>query len=594
MPGVLRIANSSGFHGDRFEAVQEMVRGGPIDVLTGDYLAELTMAILHRTRQKGRGYVATFLAQLEGVLAECLARGIRVVTNAGGLDPEGLAAAVSELAARLGSPARVAVVLGDDLTDRLDALTQAGETFAHLDRGAALGDARARVLTAHAYLGGWGIKEALDRGADIVICGRVTDAALVVGPAASHFGWARHDWDRLAGAVAAGHILECGTQATGGNYAFFHEVPSLRDVGFPLAEVHEDGSFVITKHPGTGGIVSIGTVTAQLVYEIASPCYANPDVTARFDTLELALEGPDRVRVTGARGEPPTTTTKVGVNLAGGFRNTVTVLLAGLDIEAKARLVEDELFHAVGGRETFATADARLVRRPVEDPGSNLDALAELRVVVTSPDQERVGRRFSSRVVALMLASVPGVTGTAPPGDAAPFSVYWPTTVANRHVHHRVLFEGLEIAVEAVAGSPAPPDALPAEVGAAPAPGPTVRAPLGALFGARSGDKGGNANLGVWARTPEAYAFLRSFLTVGRLRELLPDTADFAVDRHELPNLHALNFVLHGLLGEGVSASGRVDPQAKTLGEYLRARFIDAPARLLEAPAPAWIGYQAK
>ena len=580
--GVLRIANASGFYGDRFDAVAEMVRGGPIDVLTGDYLAELTMAILHKTRQKGRGYVPTFLAQLEGVLGECLDRGIRVVTNAGGLDPRGLAAAVDELAARLGLHPRVAFVDGDDLTARLDELASAGEALAHLDRGTPLGDARARVLTANAYLGGWGIKEALDRGADVVICGRVTDAALVVGPAASRFGWARDDWDRLAGAVAAGHILECGTQATGGNYAFFEEVPSFRAMGFPLAELREDGSFVITKHPGTGGLVSVGTVTAQLVYEIASPRYPSPDVTARFDSLQLEQEGPDRVLVTSARGEPPPPTTKVGLNLAGGFRNTVTLLLAGLDIEAKARLVEEELFHALGGRDRFASAEVRLVRRPAEDPRTNEDALGELRVRVTSPDPERVGRRFSSRVVELMLASVPGVTGTAPPGEATPFAVFWPAVIANAQVRQRVVLGGEELVVESVAG------AAEAEMGAASAEvieieseGPRVRVALGRLFGARSGDKGGNANLGVWARSEEAWAFLRGFLTSARLRELLPDAVGFPIDRYELPNLRALNFVVRGLLGEGVAASSRVDPQAKTLGEYLRARVIEVPAGLV-------------
>ncbi|HEX4461052.1 MAG TPA: acyclic terpene utilization AtuA family protein, partial [Polyangia bacterium] len=258
----LRIANCSGFWGDRATAAAEMVRGGPIDVLTGDYLAELTMALLAKQRAGGKGgFVGSFVAHIEPVLAECAARGIKIVTNAGGLDPRALAQTLRELGARLGVQLRIAVVSGDDILPRLSELQAAGERFVHLDRGQPIDRLGVDVVTANAYLGGWGIAEALARGADIVVTGRVTDAALVVGPAAWRFGWARDDWDRLAGAVAAGHIIECSAQATGGNYSFFDEVDWSRPLGFPIAELSEDGSFVITKHPGTGGRVSIGTVT---------------------------------------------------------------------------------------------------------------------------------------------------------------------------------------------------------------------------------------------------------------------------------------------------------------------------------------------
>jgi hypothetical protein len=589
MPSRLVIANMSGFYGDRLSAAAEVVRGGPIDVLTGDYLAELTMAILHKARLKDAdgGYVTTFLRQMEEVLGECLARSIRVVANAGGLNPRGLARELERIAARLGVSPRIAVVEGDDLAPRLDDLARLGEDFAHLDRGEPLGEARGRVITANAYLGAWGIKEALDREADVVITGRVTDAALVVGPCASRFGWRRDDWDRLAGAVAAGHVLECGTQATGGNYAFFEEVPSLRRVGFPIAEVHPDGSFVITKHPGTGGLVSVGTVTAQLVYEIDSPRYASPDVTARFDSLILTQEGPDRVRVAGARGEPPPPTHKAALNLLGGYRNTVTLMLAGLDIQAKARLVEEELFEALGGRDRFASANVTLIHRPEPDPASNEDAIASLRITVTSPDRERVGKRFSAAVVEMVLASVPGITGTSPPGEASLFAIYWPTRVDSRHLRHRVTVGGESFEIEGAAPLAAPivPVRRPAELGATEPwdAADTVHVPLGRLFGARSGDKGGNANLGVWARTPEAHAFLRAFLTSARLVELLPDLRPFPIERHELPNLLAVNFVIRGLLGDGAAASTRFDPQAKTLAEYFRAKHAGVPRILLPA-----------
>jgi hypothetical protein len=574
MPAV-RIANCSGFWGDRASAPAELVRGGPIDVLTGDWLAELTMALLARQRGRGgAGYVKSVVAQLEPVLAECLARGIKIVTNAGGLDPRGLLQALRQSTDRLSIAPRVAVVEGDDLMPCLDELRAAGETFAHLDRRTPLGDAR--VVAANAYLGGWGIAEALARGADIVVTGRVTDAALVVGPAAWRFGWRRDDWDRLAGAVAAGHILECSAQATGGNYSFFDEIDWSRPLGFPIAEVEDDGSFVVTKHPGTGGRVSIGTITAQLLYEIDGPRYLNPDVVARFDSLTLLDDGPDRVRVTGARGEPAPATLKVGLQLDGGFRNRMTVRIAGLEVDKKAARVLELARRAVGD------VEARLSRTDREDPRDNDQAVTHLTLTATAPEAERVGKGWAARLIELSLASVPGYSATQPPGDASPVIVHWPALIDAARVRHTVTLGDETWDVAAPPPAPAvvapPPPAL--EVAPAPA-GPTVRTPLGRLFGARSGDKGGNATLGVWARTPAAYSWIVHFLTVEKMSQLFPDLAPHPMTRALLPNLRALSFTIHGLLGDGVSASTRPDPQAKTLGEYVRARVVDLPAELL-------------
>jgi hypothetical protein len=392
----LRVANCSGFYGDRLSAAREMVEGGPIDVLTGDWLAELTMLILAKSARGGRGgFARTFVTQMEQVMGTCLERGIRVVSNAGGLDPVGCADAVREVAQRLGLSPSIAVVRGDDLLPRLEELAAAGESLVNLDTGEPFGD---RVpMTANAYLGGWGIAEALGRGADIVITGRVTDAAVVVGPAAWHFGWRRDDWDALAGAVVAGHIIECGCQTTGGNYAFFQEVPGLERPGFPIAEIEADGSCVITKHPGTGGLVSVGTVTGQLLYEIQSERYLNPDVVSRFDTISLAQDGPDRVRVFGTQGEPAPATTKVCINFDGGYRNSMTFCLTGLDIEEKAALVERTFWgQQRGGREGFAQASTRLVRSDKADPGSNEEAVATLTFTVKDPDERKVGRAFAN------------------------------------------------------------------------------------------------------------------------------------------------------------------------------------------------------
>ncbi len=584
MTDVLRIANCSGFYGDRLSAAREMVEGGPIDVLTGDYLAELTLMILLKDRLKDPtlGYARTFLRQLEDVAATCLERGIRIVVNAGGLNPGGCAAAARALYERLGLRAAVAHIEGDDLLPKLGELQVQGEPLRHLDKGIPLSALEAPVLSANAYLGGFGIAKALERGADLVICPRVTDAALVVGPAAWKFGWARDDWDRLAAAVVAGHIIECGAQCTGGNYSFFHEVPRLYRPGFPIAEMRADGSFVVTKHAGTDGLVSVGTVTAQLLYEIAGPAYLNPDATARFDSIALEQEGPDRVLVSGVRGEPPPPTTKLCINHFGGYKNSMTFVLAGLDIEAKARLAEETLWRAVGGKEQFAEVQVSLRDGSRSDPHGNEEAFAYLTVAVKDRDPQKVGRNFANRVVEMALASYPGFTMTGPPSAETQIGVFWPALVPSAAVQHRVVIGEEVIDI--------PPVVVPTAFASSPAPtppqravpgGPTRAAPLGTICGARSGDKGGNANVGVWVRSAEAYAWLEAFLTVAKLRELIAEARDLAVDRYALPNLLALNFVIKGLLGDGVAASLRSDPQAKTLGEYLRAKVVPVPIALL-------------
>jgi hypothetical protein len=649
---VLRIANCSAFYGDRFEAAREMVEGGPVDVLTGDYLAELTMAILARqqARDPARGYARTFVRQLEEIAVTCRERGIRIVVNAGGLAPAACAEACRAVYRRLGLDARVAHLEGDDLRPRLEALRGA---LSHRHTGAPLDPSAAPVLTANAYLGGWGIAEALARGAELVICPRVTDASLVLGPAAEHFGWARDDWDRLAAAVVAGHVIECGPQCTGGNYAFFDEVPGLERPGFPLVEMHADGSFVVTKHPGTGGRVSRGTVTAQLLYEIAGPRYLNPDVTARFDTIALADDGPDRVRVSGVRGEPPPATTKVTLHRQIGWTNRVRFVIPGPNVEAKAALAERTLWHRLGGKARFEETAASL--RGGEGWGL-------LTVAVAHRDPAVVGRAFSNRAVEMSTASYPGMTLTEPPGEARPRLALWPAALGRDRLAPRVVLEGGETvplatgpaarpgaaepeptaAAAPEAGEPGEPGepgerearttaaAPAAATGAAsgadegPAPGadptptsaaerataqrataqrataqratahratahrataaapePTREAPLGAVVGARSGDKGGDANVGVWVRDPAAWDWLLATLTVERLRACLPEIDALPVERHSLPNLHAVSFVVRGLLGDGVAASLRDDPQAKTLAETLRAAVVPIPERLL-------------
>jgi hypothetical protein len=588
MSAPIRIANCSGFYGDRLSAAKEMVDAGPIDVLTGDWLAELTMLILARTQAKrpGGGYARSFVTQMEQVMGTCLDRGIKVVSNAGGLDPAGCAEAVAEVAAKFGLTPSIAYVNGDDLLPRLAELVASGLELAHFETGEAVGDI-SRFITANAYLGCWGIVEALNRGADIVITGRVTDAAVVCGPAAWHHGWARDNWDALAGAVVAGHVIECGAQATGGNYSFFTEVPGMTRVGFPWAEVADDGSCVIGKHDGTGGEVSVGTVTSQLLYEIASPAYLGPDVTARFDTIQLEQTGTDRVRISATKGEPPPTTLKVAMNEIGGYRNDISIALTGLDIEAKAALIEDAFWVACPySRDDFASVTTRLSRTDKVDPASNEEAVAVWRITLKDPDERKVGRGVANAITELALATIPGMFGVdgGRAGGSA-YGVYRPAVVPAELVPQQVVIVGGErTVVDSVAPTPGAPVVVESTVGpvvAAPN-GPTVATPLGRIFGARSGDKGGNANLGVFARTDLAWAWLDAFLTTDVLRSLLPETRALAIDRHRLASLRSLNFVIHDLLQEGVAASTRQDGQAKSLGEWLRSRIVEMPAELLE------------
>ncbi len=565
----LRVGNCSGFYGDRLSAMREMLEGGELDVLTGDYLAELTMLILGKDTLKdpSLGYARTFVRQVEDCLGLALERGVRIVSNAGGLNPAGLADRLREVARGLGLDPAIAHAEGDDVK--------------HLGYGDA--------LTANAYLGGAGIAAALTAGADVVVTGRVTDASLVVGAGIAHHGWAADDWDALAGAVVAGHVLECGTQATGGNFSGFRSLPDrARPLGFPLAELAADGSSVITKHDGTGGAVTVDTVTAQLLYEVQSTRYLGPDVTADLASIRLSQEGPDRVAVTGVRGEAPPAQLKVCVNELGGWRNSVELVLTGLDVEEKAAWAREQL--------VLEPVPAEVSWSPVAQPP--LDAATEeaasvlLRCTVKDPSAEPVGRPFTAAVVELALGSYPGFTITAPPGPAAPYGVYRAAYVDRGELTHTVVHADgrREVVPDPPTAAAAPAD----RTGARPSPYPhpadtlTRRLPLGTFVHARSGDKGGDANLGLWVshdgpqeKYAERVAWLSKLITPTKVRELVPEAADLEVEVFLLPHLGGVNVVLHGLLGDGVAAGTRFDPQAKGLGEWVRSRLVSIQGGLL-------------
>ena len=583
----IKIANCSGFYGDKLSAAKELVNGGPIDVLTGDYLAELTMTILYSQKlQRGedKGYVGTFLKQIKEIAKTCNEKNIKIVTNAGGLNPKSMASEIEKILIDQSVEMKVAYIDGDDLLPQMNSLMDEGEKFMNIDKNISLKDSGYSPLTSNIYLGAWGIKEALDHDADIVVCPRVTDAAVVIGPAAWKFNWKRNDYDALAGALAAGHIIECGCQATGGNYSFFKEVPSFDNVGYPIAEIFEDGSFNITKHPNTGGLVSKGTVTAQLLYEISSPAYINPDVISHFDTLKIEEIAKDKVHISGCRGSSPPKDHKVCINLAGGFRNGMEIILTGIDIEDKAKVFTDALFNSVGGQDQFEEVSIQLHRTDKENPITNEEAMASLVISVKSSNPDLVGRLFSAKIIELALANIPGFFAQSGPKSSGPVIVYWPALIDSKHVKEKVHIDGKEIEVlpttqldfEEIYYQREPFNIEEIKMT------DQLEIFFGDLFGTRSGDKGGCANLGVWAKNKNTYSFLYNFLTVERIKELMPDLNKYKIERFELPNIYSLNFYIHDILQDGVSSNNRKDSQAKSLGEYLRAKKILVPKEIVE------------
>ena len=586
--GSLRIAAFAGYYGDRPDAFDEALNCDP-DVLIGDYLAELTMLVLKKVQTRGGpGYAAGFISDLEPRLALIAERGIKVVTNAGGLDPIACAAAVETLCKKLNLPLRVAAISGDNLLARMPALREEqGQTFAHLDSKAPLAIDSKDILTANAYLGAWPITAALEAGADIVIGPRTTDASLVIGPAAWKHGWKRDDWNRLAGGLIAGHLIECGAQATGGNYSFFNEFEHVGIPGMPYADIFADGSSIVGKAPRTGGAVTIDTLKAQILYEVGSRYYQNPDVVLDLTSIQLEPASANTVRVTGCVGYPPTSKLKVSLCYDGGYRNSMTVGLTGLNSKAKADWTLQIVRDRIGEADSFDDFNVSMIG-PANPGGPSYEAnTAWLIVSVADRNQAKVSRTgFSNVFLSSLLCALPGCYFTSPPQPEKQIAIQWPCLVDKTSIEATLWMDGEQRVVD---WSPWDDSAITAAASVSSEPptdrgdwtGPMVERPLGLLFGTRSGDKGGTANLGVWARDARSWAWLDETLTVGRLKELLPELRDLNVERHRLPNVYALNFLVHRFLGDGVSACLRIDAQAKGLGEYLGARSTLMPRSLL-------------
>lgn len=588
----LVIANCGGFWGDDPTAARRQVEGGPIDYLVMDYLAEVTMAILQKQRQgkPEAGWATDFLVQLEDVLPTCVAKGITIISNAGGVNPLACRAAVEKLAQKLGiaDKVRVGVVLGDDIYPDLDGLLAGGEPLLHMDTGRPLTDVRSDVLSANVYLGAAPIVKALELGANVIVAGRVTDTAVTLAPLVHEFGWRLDDWDKLAAGIVAGHIIECGTQCTGGNFTDWQLVPSYARMGYPLVEVRPDGTFTVTKHPDTGGLVSLHTVAEQLVYEMGSAAYVAPDCVARFDSISLRQEGPNRVHVSGIRGGPAPEKLKVSVSFAQGHRAFGRLVISGPRALEKARRVADAFWESVGGREAWGHAVTQLVGYDACHPPLQDHEPSELvlQLAVRDADEKRINQVWAPQLVPKVLGTVPGITYMADQGRPRASAVvgYWPALIARAPLQVRVVVGAQEVAVplDVPAGPTEPWKPMPWRRTTPTYTGKQRRVSLGELCLARSGDKGDTANVGVIARSPAIYDWMVHHLTAEVVRRRFADVCRGRVERHELPNLRALNFLLHESLGGGGTLSLLLDAQGKTYAQYLLAAEVEVDASLLE------------
>ncbi len=588
-PDSIRIANAGGYWGDDLGQFRRQVELGPVDYVTLDFLAEITMSIMQkqRSRDPEAGYARDFIAQVESTLDLLLKNNVKVVTNAGGVNPAACRRAVIAAAARKGRAIHVAAVAGDDLMARLDELNAAGASLDNMEDGRRFADVRARVSSANAYFGAWPVVEALRTGAQIVVTGRCTDTGITLAPMIHAFGWAADDWDRLAAGIVAGHIVECGAQSTGGNYTDWREIPAFAKIGYPILEVSADGSFIVTKHEGTGGAVTVRTVKEQLVYEMGDPrAYITPDVVADFGSVRLEQVGRDRVRAWGVKGRPAPSSLKISAAYQDGWKANGALIISGPEARAKAEAFALLFWERVGG--TFEATLSEYVGAsscwgPVAPDVDVPEVL--LRLGVRDHDKARI-EAFSKMVPAVILSGPPGVAVTGGRPQAQEVVAYWPALVARELVRPTLVTaageRGLDWPTPLVpAGEPAVLDLpeLP-EPGAAAV---EVSVPLSQLAHARSGDKGDTANIGVIARAPEIYGWLVKTLTAERVKEYFGSLCEGEVTRYEVPNLWALNFLLAESLGGGGTVSLRLDAQGKTLSHALLAMEVRAPRSLLNA-----------
>lgn len=590
---IVRIGGASGFWGDSSEGPRQLVRRGQIDYLVFDYLAETTMAVLAaaRLRKPEMGYATDFVdIAMRDILADALAKGIRIVSNAGGIHPEGCAAALRSLAEELGLKLRIAVVTGDEVSAQLAELRAGG--VRDTGSGEPLPE---RMVSANAYLGAIAIRDALAAGAQVVITGRCVDSAVTLGPLMHEFGWAEDDWERLAGGSLAGHIIECGCQATGGLHTDWQDIPRWDDIGYPIALCREDGSFSIIKPPGTGGRVLRAAVAEQMLYEIGDPgSYLLPDVVCDFREVRIEQEGEDSVRVHGARGRAPGLHYKVSATAQDGWRCAGSLVIVGFDAAAKARRTADAILARTRrifsdkGLPDYRSAHVEVIGTEVlYGPRAVTTASREvmLRVVVDHASRQAL-EIFAREVAPAGTSWSPGTTGPGAgrPG-VSPLVKPFAFLIDKGAVQVRVGIDGAPpqpVAVQSRApllpASPLPPPPAPP---AWPAGAPMRRVQLIELAWGRSGDKGDIANIGIVARRPEWLPLLWQLLTPDAVGQWLAHLVKGPVERYHLPGIAGINFVLHEALAGGGPRSPRLDPLGKGMAQLLLDMPLDVPAALL-------------
>lgn len=625
---VIRIGGASGFWGDSSVGAPQLVASGQVDYLAFDYLAELTMSILAAARMKkpDLGYATDFVTvAMRSVLKDVVEKGIRVVSNAGGVNPEGCAAALAALAAELGVAVKIATVSGDDVMPLVPELRNAMPPVRELQGGAPL---PARVLTANAYLGALPIQAALGAGAQIVITGRCVDSAVTLGILMHEFGWQAGDHDKLAGGSLAGHIIECGCQATGGLHTDWQQVPDWAHIGYPIVECEAHGGFTVTKPAGTGGLVSPQVVAEQMLYEIHDPAaYLLPDVVCDFTQVMMEQIGPDRVRVQGACGSAPTPNYKVSATYVDGFKTSAQLTVVGFDAVAKARRTGEAILERVGellAAQGLAPFSATLIEvlgceepdfGPLARPGALQTREAILRLSARHPDKAALDL-LTREIAPAGTSWAPGTTGAGGRAPVSPLIRQYAFLLDKARVVPKVTLDGETLVVPrplplpegggAKPGAVESPPPLGEEGGVRGGPGAAsddqnqaaaklgqtqsatgsiaddaLEVPLIRLAWARSGDKGDTSNIGVIARRPEWLALLRAQLTPERVKTHLAHLVQGEVTRYEVPGIHAFNFVCTQALGGGGMASLRNDPLGKGMGQILLAMPLRVPVGLL-------------
>jgi len=589
----IRIGNAGGYWGDDPDALKYQVTAGNLDFITIDYLAEITMSIMNKQMRKNpeAGFARDFLNHLEPVFETVMEKGIRIITNAGGVNPAGLARALAKLAADKGLHPKIAVVDGDNILDDIDRFADEGIDFSNMENAAPYSEIQGRVLSANLYFGARPVVKALKAGADIVITGRVTDTGITLATMMASFDWAEDDYDKLATGIVAGHILECGAQSTGGNFTDWRKVPSFDVVGYPIAEVSEDGAVVITKHESLGGMVSLDTVREQLLYEMGQPKnYITPDVIADFSSIQLEAAGNNRVRVFGIKGATPTDLLKVSIAYEDGYKSEGAIIISGPDAREKAEKFAEIFWSRVGTDfEDYLTEYVGLNachRHLAPLPETN-EVL--LRFAVRDHDRAKF-ERFRRKLPALILSGPPAVAVTGGAPQVRNVVSYWPALVQQDISTWEVtVFDGDDVMFHETGSWPETggmpvSDDLKGEGGSAPAfSNETRRLPLKTIALGRSGDKGDMSNIGIIARSELAYKFIGTLLTADRVKEIFSSLVKGTVERYPIINLLSWNFLLNEALGGGGTLSLRIDAQGKTLAHALLAQEFDIPVDVLNS-----------